>query len=186
MKMKKQQIVLVTILLLTALTNMNLSAQRLVDKNGKVAFEASEALFEPVEAKNESVTAVLDVESNEIASLALIKGFRFKNSLMEEHFNENYIESETYPKAKFRGKLIDFNIADLGNEPQEVRVDGKLELHGKEKVIDTRLNINKSGDAVIIRGSFIVAPGDFDIDIPSIVKNKIAKEVKVSLEFNLN
>ncbi|RNC90331.1 MAG: YceI family protein [Allomuricauda sp.] len=184
--MKKQQLILIGIVVLTALTSFSMKAQRLIDKNGKVAFEASEALFEPVAATNKSVTAVLDPATNEIASLALMKGFRFPNSLMEEHFNENYIESETYPKAKFRGKLIDFNIADLGNEPQEVRVDGKLELHGKEKIIDTRLSINKSGDAVIIRGSFIVTPGDFDIEIPSIVKNKIAKEVKVSLEFNLN
>lgn len=184
--MKKQGITLIATLLLIAVTSLNVCAQRLVDKNGKVAFEASEALFEPVEAKNESVTAVLDTETNEIASLALIKGFRFRNSLMEEHFNENYIESETYPKAKFSGKLIDFNIADLGDAPQQVRVDGKLELHGKEKFINTHLDISKSGNALIIRGSFIVAPGDFDIDIPSIVKNKIAKEVKVSLEFNMN
>ncbi len=184
--MKTQKTVMTILLLLTAFASHDLTAQRLVDKNGMVAFEASEALFEPVEAKNESVTAVMDIETNEIASLALMKGFRFKNSLMEEHFNENYIESETYPKATFKGKLIDFNITDLGVEPQKVRVDGKLELHGKEKVIDTHLNVNKSGDGLVIRGSFIVTPDDFDIDIPSIVKNKIAKEVKVSLDFNLN
>ena len=184
--MKTQKIVITALLLFLAFKNHNLSAQRLVDKNGTVVFEASEALFEPVEATNESVTAVIDTETNEIASLALIKGFRFKNSLMEEHFNENYIESETYPKATFKGKLIDFNITALGNEPQKVRVDGKLELHGKEKTIDTYLVVTKSGDGLIIRGSFIVTPGDFDIEIPSIVKNKIAKEVKVSLEFNLN
>jgi polyisoprenoid-binding protein YceI len=172
--------------MLLLVAHSGLHAQRLVDRNGQVAFEASEALFEPVAAKNESVTAVLNTESNEIASLALIKGFRFKNSLMEEHFNENYIESETYPKATFKGKLIDFSIADLTDVPQQIRVDGKLELHGKEKEVDTYLNIGKEGDAVIITGSFMVTPDDFDIAIPSIVKNKIAKEVKVSLEFNLS
>ena len=167
------------------LWHSSLQAQRLVDRNGQVAFEASEALFEPVAAKNESVTAVLNTESSEIASLALIKGFRFKNSLMEEHFNENYIESETYPKATFKGKLLDFDIANITDAPQQVRVDGKLELHGKEKAIDTYLNIGKNSGAIIITGSFIVTPDDFDIEIPSLVKNKIAKEVKVSLEFNL-
>ncbi|WP_343488329.1 YceI family protein [Allomuricauda sp. d1] len=184
--MKIRRTTITITLLLLAFTSFKSTAQRLVDKNGTVEFEASEALFEPVEAKNESVTAVMDTEKNEIASLALIKGFRFKNSLMEEHFNENYIESETYPKATFKGKLIDFNITDLGNEPKKVRVDGKLQLHGKEKNIDTHLDVSKSGDGVVIRGSFIVTPDDFDIKIPSIVKNKIAKEVKVSLDFNLN
>jgi len=173
------------LVLLLLLGAFHLHGQKLVDRNGKVAFEASEALFEPVEAKNESVTAVLDTQSNEIASLALIKGFRFKNSLMEEHFNENYIESETYPKATFKGQLKDFDITDVANEPQQVRVDGKLELHGKEKAIETYLNIGKTGDVLIITGSFTVTPDDFDIAIPSIVKNKIAKEVIVSLDFNL-
>ncbi|MGD1946385.1 MAG: YceI family protein [Croceivirga sp.] len=171
--------------LLLLIGAFQLQAQKLVDRNGQVAFKASEALFEPVEAKNQSVTAVLDTQSNEIASLALMKGFRFKNSLMEEHFNENYIESETYPKATFKGQLKDFDITGVTNQPQQVRVDGKLELHGKEKAIETYLNIGKTGDVLIITGSFMVTPDDFDISIPSIVKNKIAKEVTISLDFNL-
>lgn len=183
--MKTNQIFKVCLLFAALLGTLQIHGQRLVDRNGQVAFEASEALFEPVEAKNESVTAVLDASSNEIASLALMKGFRFKNSLMEEHFNENYIESETYPKATFKGQLMDFNIANVTDEPQQVRVDGKLELHGKEKTVDTYLNVGKAGDAIIISGSFSVTPDDFDISIPSIVKNKIAKEVIVSLEFKL-
>jgi len=184
--MKTKQLVVVSAILFFNFSMTKLSAQRLVDKNGTVAFEASEALFEPVEAKNESVTAVFDVASNEIASLALIKGFRFANSLMEEHFNENYIESETYPKATFKGKLIDFNNADLTETPGLVRVKGTMALHGKEKAVDTNLSIQKSGDGIVLKGSFTVSPEDFDIKIPSIVKNKIAKAVKVSLEFNLN
>ena len=183
--MKTRKITGTCLFLIGLLGLFQLQGQRLVDRNGQVTFEASEALFEPVEAKNESVTAVLDASSNEIASLALMKGFRFKNSLMEEHFNENYIESETYPKATFKGRLMDFDIAKVTNEPQQVRVDGKLELHGKEKAVDTHLNIGKADDVLVIKGSFTVTPDDFDISIPSIVKNKIAKEVIVSLEFKL-
>lgn len=183
--MKTNQIFKVCLVFIALLGAYHLSGQKLVDRNGRVGFEASEALFEPVEAKNESVTAVLDASSNEIASLALMKGFRFKNSLMEEHFNENYIESETYPKATFKGRLLDFDITNVTNAPQQVRVDGKLALHGKEKMVDTYLNVGKAGDAIVISGSFTVTPDDFDISIPSIVKNKIAKEVIVSLEFKL-
>ena len=183
--MKTNQIFNVCLVLVGLFSTYQLAGQKLVDRNGQVGFEASEALFEPVEAKNESVTAVLDATTNEIASLALIKGFRFKNSLMEEHFNENYIESEKYPKATFKGQLMDFDIANVTDTPHQVRVDGKLELHGKEKAVETYLNVGKAGDAIVISGSFSVTPDDFDISIPSIVKNKIAKEVIVSLEFKM-
>lgn len=183
--MKKINRILIAIITIFTLTN-SVEAQKYIDKNGTLTFEASEALFEPVKATNESVTVILNIETNEIASLALIKSFRFKNSLMEEHFNENYIESETYPKATFKGKLLDFNFSDLSENDKEVIVDGKIELHGKEKQIRTTLVTKKSNNSIIIQGSFKVTPGDFDIEIPSVVKNKIAKEIVVYLDFKLN
>ncbi len=157
-----------------------------LDKTGNITFEASEELFEPVKATNASVTVILNSKTNEIASLALMKSFRFKNSLMEEHFNENYIESETYPKATFKGKLIDFSFAELNETVSEVAVDGIIELRGKQKEVKTTLKINKVDDSIIIVGAFKVAPEDFGIVIPSIVKNKIAKEIIVSLDFKLS
>ncbi|WP_035086203.1 YceI family protein [Aquimarina latercula] len=182
MTQKKNPILLVlALLLITA----SATAQKYLDKKGKLTFEASEELFEPVKAVNESVTVILNTETNEIASLALMKGFRFKNSLMEEHFNENYIESETYPKATFKGKLVDLKVSDLTESNTSVTVDGKIQLRGKEKEINTTLQVKKSGDAIVIQGSFTVTPSDFDIDIPGVVRNKIAKEVIVSLDCKL-
>ncbi len=164
----------------------SVTAQKLIDKNGKITFEASEKTFEPVKATNTSVTVILNTETNEIAALALMKSFRFKNSLMEEHFNENYIESETYPKAKFRGKLSDFEYSKLrDDDTASVVIEGKIELRGKEKQVRTTLSVEKSNGSVIMQGSFKVAPADFDIEIPSIVREKIAKEIIVSLDFNL-
>ncbi len=158
---------------------------KFIDKKGQISFEASEDLFEPVKASNGSVTAILNTETGEIAALALMKGFRFKNSLMEEHFNENYIESETYPKAIFKGKLLDFDYSRLSENETTVFVDGKIELREKEKHLKTPLSVKKSGDVIIIQGSFILTPADFNIEIPSIVRNKIAKEINVALTFNL-
>ena len=86
------------------------SQSKLITKTGKITFEASVPAFEEVKAKNESVTCILNTENGEIATLALIKGFRFKIALMEEHFNENYIESDRYPKATFKGKIDDFKM----------------------------------------------------------------------------
>ncbi|WP_394746686.1 YceI family protein [Spongiimicrobium salis] len=157
-----------------------------IDKKGNLTFEASEELFEPVKATNESVTVILNTATGEIAALGLMKSFRFKNSLMEEHFNENYIESEVYPKATFKGKLLNFNFSDLKENKVEAIVDGKIELRGKAKQINTPLSLSKVDGAIMISGSFIVGPEDFDIEIPSVVKNKIAKEIIVSLDFKLS
>jgi hypothetical protein len=174
------------ILALIVVSSMALQAQnKYIDKKGTLTFEASEELFEPVKATNKSVTAILNIETNEFASLALIKGFRFKNSLMEEHFNENYIESETYPKAIFKGKLLDFDFSNVGENETEVVVDGTIELHGKEKQIRTTLKINKVDDLIVLTGSFTVTPSDFDIDIPKVVENKIAKNIIVYVDFKL-
>lgn len=184
--MKNNKNVFNATLILISVFVFNLNAQnKYVDKAGYLKFEASEKLFEPVEATNKSVTAVLNSETGQFASLALVVGFRFENSLMEEHFNENYIESETYPKAIFKGMLIDFDLSSLSNDPTEVMVDGKLELHGKEKEVKTMVSLQKLNGAIVMKGGFTVTPSDFDIEIPSIVKNKIAKEVIVSLNFNL-
>lgn len=180
----------ITLLFLSAFLLLTLSSaqaqSKYIDKKGKITFEASEELFEPVKATNEAVTVILNTETNEIASLALMKSYRFKNSLMEEHFNENYIESETFPKATFKGKLVDFNFTELNENETDVIVDGKIELRGKEKEIRTTLTINRVNDFIIIKGTFNVSPNDFDIEIPSIVKNKIAKEIIISLDFKLS
>ena len=72
---------------------------KMISKTGKITFEASVPAFEEVKGKNESVTFIFNPTTGDIASLALIKSFRFKVALMEEHFNENYMESDTFPKA---------------------------------------------------------------------------------------
>ena len=92
------------------LTTISFAQDRVITKNGKVTFEASVPSFEEVKAKNESVTCVINSQTGEIASLILVKGFRFKTALMEEHFNENYIESDKYPKATFKGKIENYKI----------------------------------------------------------------------------
>ncbi|MDC8005873.1 YceI family protein [Aureisphaera galaxeae] len=177
---------LFTILLIVAgFTSKSALSQKYIDTQGAIVFEASEELFEPVKATNKTVSMVADMSKNEIAALALMKGFRFKNSLMEEHFNENYVESETYPKAIFKGKLKDFNFSQWQESSAMVLVEGTLKLHGEEKAIETPVTLTRDGDTIRLQGSFSVTPADFAIEIPKIVRNKIAKEIKVLLDFNL-
>lgn len=177
-----RQLPIVVIFLLTGL----LSAQeRYLDKSGVVVFEASEELFEPVKAKNESVTVILDPQEHTVASLALIRGFVFENSLMQEHFNENYIESDRFPKAIFKGEILDFDITHLNESTREYTIRGTLEVRGNIYEISPVVEIQKVGDVISIQGGFSVKPGYFDIKIPKIVENKIAKTVQVSLDFKL-
>lgn len=158
---------------------------KLITKNGKLTFEASIPAMEEVKAKNESVTVVLNPATGEIASLALIKGFRFKVALMEEHFNENYMESDTYPKATFKGKIDNFDISKLTAAAQPYTIKGKMEMHGKSKDIVINASIKKTADGIDIDSNFTVNTDDYGIDIPSVVSKKVSKKVSVKLDATL-
>lgn len=158
---------------------------KILTKNGKITFEASVPAFEEVKAKNEAVTCVVNTKTGEIASLALVKGFRFKIALMEEHFNENYIESDKYPKATFKGKIEGFDYSKVTGEAKKYTIKGKLELHGKSKDITITATIKKSADGMSLVSNFTVNTDDYGIDIPNVVSKKVSKKVEVTLDFNL-
>ncbi|ABQ03204.1 YceI family protein [Flavobacterium johnsoniae] len=176
--MKKQMILL---FLFAGL--FQVSAQKYATKTGNLKFEASADSFEEVAAENKNTSAILDSGTGDVAVLALMKGFRFKVALMEEHFNENYVESDKFPKASFKGKIEDFDASKLSASSKPVKISGDLTLHGKTKKITVNSKIQKSDDKITITGSFEVKAEDFDIEIPKLVSKKIAEKIKVS--FNL-
>ena len=162
-----------------------IAQNKYITKTGSVNFEASVASFEEVAAKNNAVTAILNSENGQFASLVLVKGFRFKNALMEEHFNENYAESDQFPKATFKGTIQGFLIERL-EKNSSFTINGSLAFHGKTKLLENvKVEIYKRNDVITITGSFIVKASDFNIKIPKIVSSKIAEEVKVSFIFEL-
>src|SRR6478672_4504093 len=101
------------LLVFLSFTAITFAQDKMITKTGKITFEASVPAFEEVKGTNTAATCVLNPKTGEIASLALMKSFRFKLALMEEHFNENYVESDTYPKATFKGKIENFDAAAL-------------------------------------------------------------------------
>jgi hypothetical protein len=153
-------------------------------KSGTIDFEASVPSFEEVKAKNSSVTAVLNTANGEFASLALMKGFRFKVALMEEHFNENYIESDDYPNATIKGKIDGFDMSTLEGT-KEYTFKGTLSLHGKSKEISTPVTLTKEGNTIKMTTKFSVTPEEFDINIPGVVRKKVAEGVDVTVDFDL-
>ena len=171
--------------LLIVISLSSFAQTKMLTKSGKISFEASVPAFEEVKAKNESVTCVLNPVSGEIASLVLIKGFRFKVALMEEHFNENYMESDSYPKATFKGKIDNFDVSKLTTTAKEYSIKGKMEMHGKSKDITINANIKKTSDGIEIDTDFSLNTDDFDIEIPSVVSKKLSKKVAVKLNATL-
>nr|MBX2829265.1 YceI family protein [Flavobacteriaceae bacterium] len=157
-----------------------------VTKNGVIDFEASVPSFEEVKAKNSTASAILNAETGEFASLALIQGFRFKVALMEEHFNENYMESAEYPKAIVKGSLEGFDFDGLSEKIKEYDFKGTITVHGVSKSLETKVMLKQEGEGIAMSTSFILNPEDFNIKIPSIVSNKIADEVTVAAMYTLS
>ena len=174
------------IILLLILSMGTLFAQdKMITKTGQLVFEASVPSFEEVKAKNESVSCVLNTKTGEIAALALQKGFRFKIALMEEHFNENYVESDKYPKATFKGKIENFDYSKIDKTSKSYTIKGIVELHGKSKEISINATIKKADNGIEIKSDFALNTDDFNIEIPSVVSKKVSKKVNVSFHFLL-
>ncbi len=170
------------ILLVAFFIVMTASGQvdRYQTRTGEIKFEASVPTFEPIKAVNKSVTIVLDATNGNIASLALIKGFQFPIALMQEHFNENYIESDQYPKAVLRGTLKGFAFSALSDHLDHTYTfEGTLELHGVKKAISFPVSILENNNTVSLNARFTINPATYDIEIPSVVEKKIADEVEV-------
>ncbi|WP_281225684.1 YceI family protein [Flavobacterium aquiphilum] len=160
-------------------------SQKMMTRTGVIKFEASVPAFEPVAAVNNSVSAILDESTGEFAALALIKAFKFKAPLMEEHFNENYIESSKFPKATFKGKIINFDASKLSTT-SKYDLEGDLTIHGVTKKIKTKISLFLKDGKIKTDCNFTVKAIDFDIKIPSIVKNKVSEDVNITVDFVLS
>ncbi|OUS01913.1 hypothetical protein A9Q86_04485 [Flavobacteriales bacterium 33_180_T64] len=165
--------------------SISISAQnKYITKTGVINFEASVPSFEEVSAKNNSVTAIINTENGAMAALALVKGFRFKNALMEEHFNENYAESDKFSKATFKGTIEHFDLEKT--EMTTYHLNGELTFHGKTKTINNiAIAVLIEKNKITLTSNFKVKASDFDIDIPKIVSNKIAQDIEISFQFVL-
>ena len=174
----------IILLIALALTTASFAQDKLITKTGKIYFESLYLkAFQDVKAENTGVTSVLNTKTGEIAFLALIKGFRFEVALMEEHFNENYMESVKYPKSTFKGKIENFDVKALTNADKDYKITGIIELHGKQKEITVNAKIKKNyTNGIEIRSNFFLATDDFSIPVPAIVKNKVSSKMSVKTE----
>ena len=175
----------ILILLLTVTTSI-VSAQKYFTKTGLTEFKASVEAFETVEAENKSTTAVLNSANGQFATLIFVKAFHFKVALMEEHFNENYMDSDEFPKATFKGNIEGYNHSELNNEEKEYIISGVLTIKGVSKDIKTKATLCSLNNVISIKTAFSNKPQDFKIKIPGIIREKIAKKINIHLNYQLN
>lgn len=171
-------------LLFIFISIFSFSQDKYITRNGKVQFNASTPL-EAINPVNNHVSCILDSETGKIAFQLKMISFKFEKALMEEHFNEKYVESEKYPKSTFVGEIINWNELDWSKEKQNVRARGILTIHGVNKEIEVLGIINLKKHDIEITSEFSVLISDFDIRIPRLVRDKISEEVKIKVEMSL-
>lgn len=158
-----------------------LHAQKMITRTGVVKFDATvPGATDQVAATNNAVSALLDKNSGDLAIQVMIKSFRFKIPLMEEHFNENYMDSDKLPKATFKGKIVGF-------QPQNgtYDVEGDLTIHGVTQKVKTKMTLKVEGGKIHLDGTFMVKLKDYDLTVPALAKKTLAETAKLTVDLTL-
>ena len=170
------------ILCLLICSGVSLKAQKFITKNGFIEFYGQTPL-ETIKADNNQVASILDAGTGEIVFQALMKSFHFERALMEEHFNENYVESDKYPKSVFKGKITDLSKVDFKKDgTYPVQVEGDLTIHNITNKVTQPGTLEIKGNSIEAKSNFKVKPEDYKIEIPGVVREKIAKDMDVTVD----
>jgi hypothetical protein len=171
--------ILLIVLLLTGIIAAN--AQKYMTKNGFIGFYSHTAM-EDIKGDNNQVVGLLDVSTGEMVFQALIKSFHFDRALMEEHFNENYMESDKFPKSVFKGKITNLASIDFSKPgTYDAIVEGDLTIRDATNKITTKGTIEVTSGGINANAKFNIVPEDYKINIPGVVREKINKNLEVTV-----
>ncbi|MCI0750522.1 MAG: YceI family protein [Flammeovirgaceae bacterium] len=159
---------------------VNGNAQKFTTEKSQITF-FSDAAIEDIAATNIKAAGLFDVSTSEIVFSVPIKDFEFEKSLMKEHFNEKYMESDKYPKSTFKGKVAGYDVSKPGK--QTATAKGTLTIHGISKEVDIPGTVQFENGKVLIDAVFKVKLADYKIKIPQLLWQNIAEEVEVKLNF---
>jgi len=176
------KLVLSAILCMALASPMTSYSQLYSTRSGFVGFYSKTSL-EDIQGENNQVYAIIDAGKKNLAFAALLKGFIFPKELMQEHFNENYVESDKYPKASFSGAYTG-DVALDKDGVYKVVVTGNLTLHNVTRPVQTPATLEVKGGHLMGHAEFKVKPEDFNISIPSVVRDKIDKEMTVKVNID--
>ncbi|GIV35925.1 MAG: hypothetical protein KatS3mg032_0304 [Cyclobacteriaceae bacterium] len=155
------------------------SAQQYTVAGGYISFYSS-APLEDIQAVNQRVSSLFNSTSGEIAFSVPVNGFEFKKKLMQEHFNEKYLESEKFPRATFTGRISGYDASVSGL--QTVQAVGKLTIHGVTRKVNVPGTIARQGENLIMKSKFTVRLEDYSVSIPKILRQNIAQQVEVTVD----
>lgn len=165
--------------ILIVLLGSPVAAQKYITESSSITFY-SEAPLEDIDATNTKATSIFDSANGEIVFSVPIKEFIFKRSLMQEHFNERYLESEKFPKSTFKGNVKNFSVKP---GKQSAVAEGELTIHGVTRKVSFTGDLEFKDNRVYINSEFIVKLEEYDIKIPSILFQNIAEEIEVKVKF---
>lgn len=181
--MKKLIIVMLSVVALQSVQ----AQDKYFTKTGKISFDATAPKSpEEIVGVNKTVTCVLDTKTGNLQMAVLMKAFEFERALMQEHFNENYVESHKFPKTEFRGAIVPgtaVNYARDGVYP--VQVKGKLTMHGQAKEVTAEGKIAVKAGKIQLQSVFTELLSDYAVAIPTLVADKVAKNVKITVDCSL-
>lgn len=157
-------------------------AQKWTAEKSMIVFY-SHAAIEDIRAENTKGSALFDTSSGSVAFIIPIKEFQFAKALMQEHFNEKYMESDRFPKATFQGKMEGFNFSL--NQEQQVTATGKLTIHGITHDVSIPGTVATNNNSLTLHAVFVVKLEDYKITIPQLLWQNIAEQVEVTVDFSL-
>jgi len=160
---------------------LNVSAQKYLLEKGVIIF-FSDATIEDIKAENGKANSMFNTQTSDVAFSVPIREFQFDKKLMQQHFNEKYMESEKYPKATFSGKMEGFDPAI--KSVRQVKARGKLTIHGVATEVEIPGTIEVVGDKIMMKSKFMVKLEDYKIKIPQLMWQNIAEQVEVTVEFS--
>lgn len=175
---------IVFILAVVFIGSTQMTAQRLMTRIGYVKFFSSTPI-ENIEATTNQAQSIFDLSNGSLVFKVSVKSFVFEKQLMQEHFNENYMESNSFPDATFSGRVTNLNELDL-NSPgvHPVQLVGKLKIHNVEKEVSVTGTLESKSDKLSFGSTFQIKPEDYGIEIPNVVREKIAQIIEVTVLTN--
>jgi polyisoprenoid-binding protein YceI len=175
----------ISVLIIALLVTVSAFGQNYVTKTGHIKFY-SETPIETIEAHNHAVNSALNPQTGDFVFKVLIKSFEFEKALMQEHFNENYMESDKYPNATFKGKLANVEGLDFSKDGSfDASIKGDLTIHGVTKTVEEKGTFTVSDGKIQGQSVFNVLLEDYEVKVPGAVKKQISESIEVSVDVML-
>lgn len=143
----------------------------------------SETPIENIEAHNKAVSSFISFDTGELVFSVPMKSFEFRKALMQEHFNENYVESDKFPRGTFKGSIANIQAVDIKKDGvYPVKVSGTLTIHGVSRPVTADGTLDVKGNRIGAKSTFTITPQEYNIEIPLLVRQHVAKVIQINVD----